>query len=131
MRMKILHHKGDNRHLNIYYGKNPLGATNSRAVSTTPDDLVGQPLGLEMDGIMIPAYWLYGDRKQTVVHEVGHWFGLLHTFNDDCNGNGDEIDDTPAHADASEGCSAMPPLDTCPGKPGNDPVHNPMNYIPE
>ncbi|KHN94040.1 Peptidase M43, pregnancy-associated plasma-A [Metarhizium album ARSEF 1941] len=129
-RMKLLHHKGDNRHLNIYYANHPRGPGIDASISSWPSDMVGTPLGIEMDGIMIAAIWLYTD-KQVVVHEVGHWFGLMHTFANGCIGNGDEIDDTPAHAGPSRGCSAMPPLDTCPGEPGNDPVHNPMNYIPD
>lgn len=78
----------------------------------------------------------------TVIHEVGHWFGLLHTFNvmggeKDCTGRGDLVDDTPAHMEPSL-LGIFPwfafqcrERDTCPDQPGSDPVDNFMNYSKE
>ena len=44
------------------------------------------------------------DKGVTTTHEVGHYFGLFHTFGDrDCN-PGDYCDDTPAHSLPSTGC---------------------------
>lgn len=74
-----------------------------------------------------------------LVHEVGHYLGLLHTFVGGCSVSGgqmtDGVDDTPAEAhprswgvdlgDASGGCSTR---DTCPGVPGQDAVDNYMSY---
>ena len=66
---------------------------------------------------------------KTSVHEVGHWFGLLHTFQDntcDAGDVGDYIDDTPQESVSTDGCPVG--KDSCPSSPGNDPVHNFMDY---
>ena len=40
----------------------------------------------------------------TGVHEVGHYFGLYHTFENGCTSPGDEVDDTPYQSEANFGC---------------------------
>lgn len=73
----------------------------------------------------------------TCVHEVGHWLGLHHTFeqqagfeDNGCNpGNpNDYVDDTPQQATNTPFTCPSDSTDTCPGLPGNDPIHNYMDY---
>ncbi|RAH55571.1 metalloprotease MEP1 [Aspergillus piperis CBS 112811] len=65
----------------------------------------------------------------TAVHEVGHWNGLLHTFEgESCSpdNEGDYIDDTPEQSEPTSGCPAE--KDSCPDLPGLDAIHNFMDY---
>merc|ERR1711953_1528009 len=62
----------------------------------------------------------------TLTHEVGHWLGLYHTFENGCNGSGDGIADTPPHT-VNYNCVQS---DTCSGG-GLDPIENYMNYTPD
>ncbi|TDD75686.1 zinc metalloprotease [Actinomadura rubrisoli] len=65
------------------------------------------------------------DRGYTAVHEIGHWLGLFHTFENGCASPGDAVADTPYEAEPAAGCPYA--RDTCPQR-GADPVHNFMNY---
>ena len=85
-----------------------------------------------LDGIVVDASVFAGgtgvgqQEGDIAVHEVGHWLGLWHTFQDGC-GDGDFVADTPSHV-VSDVRECVTPHDTCPA-PGTDPVHNFMNYV--
>ena len=88
-----------------------------------------------MDGCNVHAGTMPGgslngyNMGKTAVHEVGHWFGLLHTFQDNSCSKGDAgdfIDDTPQQSVQTDGCPAK--KDSCPQSPGLDSVHNFMDY---
>lgn len=84
----------------------------------------------QMDGVVINyRYVAEGppplNRGGVAVHEVGHWLGLLHTYQNFCNLPGDGVDDTPAQGRRSERDCVI--RDSCPGDPGNDPIDNYMD----
>ena len=65
----------------------------------------------------------------TAVHEMGHFFGLLHTFSSvgKCE-DGDMVQDTPIEKYPSFTCDER---DSCPEHQGKDPITNYMDYSPD
>ena len=68
------------------------------------------------------------DKGDLLVHEVGHWLGLFHTYEYGCGRNqSDGVNDTPAEASAAGSCNER--RDSCPRERGRDPVHNYMDQV--
>lgn len=117
--------KGGRRDLNIYI----VGPDPSTTVTGWAEFLINPAL-LRGDHAVLRYYPAKGGFSDPLVpvHEVGHWLGLLHTFQFGCGQlrHGDLIRDTPTQKQAVFTCAAD--TDTCPDDPGLDPVDNIMGY---
>lgn len=134
--MKTSLRQGTYRTLNIYFMSDLAGSI--LGTCSLPSDIgpgTPAPSTYISDGCMIQANTMPGGNVlgfnlgMTTVHEVGHWMGLLHTFEGySCTGNGDYVSDTPMQSTSTDGCPKKPAKDSCPGVKGLDAIHNYMDY---
>ncbi|KAK2596796.1 hypothetical protein QQS21_006125 [Conoideocrella luteorostrata] len=130
-------HKGNESALNLYYVHTVDEAGDYSGLCHYPDSVGGTTgVSFKLGGCVVEysnvprKAIVHNFRGFTTIHEVGHWFGLPHTFEgDSCSGPGDGIADTPAQANATVGCPAR--RDSCPDQLGDDPIHNFMDHSDE
>jgi hypothetical protein len=113
------------RFVNIYTCK--LALPYIAGYSTLPNEFSEDD---HQHGVIIDYRTLPGsapplDMGHTLVHELGHYFGLFHTFQGGCAEPGDSVADTPPEASAAFGCQIG--RDTCTAA-GMDPINNFMDY---
>ncbi|KAF9544898.1 hypothetical protein CPC08DRAFT_649515 [Agrocybe pediades] len=108
--MKLLYNVGDASTSNVYTLMCLHLITTTSTYYRTP----------KSDGVMIRhSIMMNGPRTnynigRTLVHQVGHWLGLFHTFKEGCDdGVRDNVADTPPQAYGSDGCPKG--SDSCPG----------------
>ncbi|KAL5686117.1 hypothetical protein EMGR_003337 [Emarellia grisea] len=125
---------GDNRHA---YNSD-LAPPSVLGFCTLPDPSINSSSprsSYSKDGCNVLAKTMPGgpmthyNRGGTAIHEIGHWNGLLHTFEgESCSEDnaGDYIADTPQQSVPTDGCPSQ--KDSCPDSPGLDDIHNFMDY---
>ncbi|KDQ63522.1 hypothetical protein JAAARDRAFT_147939 [Jaapia argillacea MUCL 33604] len=129
MVMKNNYRRGSRSSLNIYsVGFKAGSGAGLMGYATYPYWYGGNP---KDDGVVILFSTIPGGSSEnynlgkTLTHEVGHWAGLFHTFQNGCSSPGDLVSDTPPEASPAYGCPAS--RDSCMGG-GLDPIHNFMDF---
>ncbi|RNL63118.1 zinc metalloprotease [Nocardioides marmoriginsengisoli] len=134
--MKRKLHRGKRQVLNIYLNNEKSAGQALLGFARFPWLAGRYP---KLDGVTINVETLPGGRARgynlgdTVVHETGHWLGLLHTFEGGCEAPGDYVADTAPEGQPSFACdktrdtcpTELPP-DYLPGQPLPEPVPDPV-----
>ncbi|KAI1841418.1 hypothetical protein JX265_001514 [Neoarthrinium moseri] len=125
--------KGTYKDLNLYFYTNAPSDSFGKCFFPTSPTPATTSLAYAEDGCHIATGTMPGqdfvdyNLGMTAVHEVGHWFSLLHPFEgNSCTGSGDFVSDTPQESSPSYGCPVG--KDSCPNISGVDPIHNYMDY---
>lgn len=121
-------HRGNKRTLNVYVNGGSVRNQPVLGWSRLPWQRASSP---KLDGVSVNVAAMPGGSAanynlgDTIIHETGHWLGLLHPWQGGCKDPNDGVADTPATAGPSYYCDED--SDTCSAS-GQDPVHNFMNY---
>lgn len=113
--LKQLSYWDNTRYLNMYVVKTINGGSGIAGYSSFPG---GPP---DEDGIVVRYNYFgrtgtiaAGSNGRTTTHEISHWFGLYHTFNNGCGTDtctdGDYVCDTPPAENPNYGC---PNVNSC------------------
>ena len=119
------------RYLNIWVCAfsegEPLGYSTpiAKVLATSPAE-DGCVINYKAFGVSANNY-VGRNKGRTLVHEVGHYFNLLHIFGSDrtCNDD-DEVEDTPRQAGQNNYCPDFPALQSC-ARHGAAAVQRPRN----
>lgn len=130
--LKQLSYWDNTRYLNMYIVKSINGSSGIAGYASFPG---GPP---DEDGIVVRYNYFgstgaiaAGSNGRTTTHEIGHWLGLYHTFNNGCGtdvcNDGDYVCDTPPAANPNFGC---PTINSCSIEiPDlNDQIENYLDY---
>lgn len=109
----------------------------SQAASKDGAVILYNSFGYDPTGTLCYNLKSYTNQNVTTTHEVGHAFGLYHTFegdgtgstcptNNDCSTDGDRVCDTPPHKRSASDCVVA--TNTCTGGSSSDHIHNFMDY---
>lgn len=128
--LKQLSFWDNTRYLNMYVVKNINSGSGILGYSSFPS---GPP---DEDGIVVrhDYFGKIGTASttlgRTTSHEIGHWLGLYHTFNNGCDvdtcSGGDYVCDTPPVANPNFGCPVG--INSCTNDSYPDQIYNYMDY---